>query len=181
MRTALGHLSVHTSLSRVLAAVAAIAVGCYASQSFAGHHFYTADAGEARLVQTQGHQAEGQLGCVYLLDKAPPDAVRFYRAYNPATGDHLYTIDAAEKSNVLKNGWKDEGIVGSIYSQPHPKTIPIYRLYHAGQQDHFMTISPDESFFAAQKGQYKFEGVAGWILTECTRGTTAPLHRFWKP
>jgi len=129
---------------------AAIAVGSYASASFAGHHFYTADPGEARLVQTQGHVPEGQLGCVYLPDKGPAEAVKFYRLYDPNNGDHLYTV-------------------------------PIYRLYHAGQQDHFMTISAAESFQAVQKFQYKYEGISGWILTQCTRGTTMPLRRFWKP
>lgn len=180
MQTALRRLS-QSSLSRVLGAATAIAVGFYASASFAGQHFYTSDAGEARLVQTQGHVAEGQLGCVYLPAKAPADSVKFYRFYNPNNGDHLYTIDPEERNKVLKSGWKDEGIVGHIFAQPHPNTVPIYRLYHAGQQDHFMTTSPDESFQAVQKGQYKFEGVAGWISTQCTRGTMLPLRRFWKP
>src|SRR6266540_6114732 len=93
-----------TPLSRAVGVAAAIAVGSYASASFAGHHFYTADPGEARLVQTQGHVPEGQLGCVYLPDKGPAEAVKFYRLYDPNNGDHLYTIHADEKNNAMHHG-----------------------------------------------------------------------------
>jgi subtilisin family serine protease len=119
---------------------------------------------------------------IFTSDSAPyagaPPLVPLYRlsfrGTNPANGNPLnrdlnYTTDVAGILAYKQAGYNLDGIEGYIYQRcsPEPSCIPpgavrLYRLYHAGRDDH--AIFPESELAQMQAAGYASEpGANDWI------------------
>ena len=102
------------------------------------------------------------------------------------TLDHFYTIDPAEKDNALANhGYVDDGIpvAGFVFPEAQlfpSETVPLHRLYHSQNGDHFYTIDAAEKSNAITTHGYTDEGIEAHVFATPESGT-APFFRLWKP
>lgn len=101
--------------------------------------------------------------------------------------DHFYTTSSAEaETAVQQHGYQLDGVPIAGYVFPEPssfgsiRTVPLYRLYNPGLDDHFYTIDVQERNSAMGNG-YVNDGVpiAGYIFDAQVPGTT-PFYRVWK-
>ena len=161
-------------------------------------HFYTIDSGEAVAAAGSGYQPEGIAGYVYTQPVSGSN--RFYRLYKPGDTDHFYTTSGSEKEAALANGYQDEGTVGSIFPSMAAARItlrnagevivPLYRLYHPENVDHFYTTSAAERDSAIANSGYQDEGIAGYLFPDsravsqafpAVDDKTTPLFRLYLP
>ncbi|MDO4538419.1 MAG: hypothetical protein Q4B54_09685, partial [Coriobacteriales bacterium] len=119
-----------------------------------GEHFYTASAGERKLVLDAGWNDEGKAWLAPTLSSTP-----VYRLYNKNGGDHHYTSSAGERDLLIAQGWIYEGI--GWYSDDD-KSVPVYRQYNpnATTGAHNFTVSSGERDLLIKEG-WSDEGT-GW-------------------
>src|SRR5262249_9257113 len=91
-----------------------------------------------------------------------------YRLYNPSSGDHFYTQGAHEKDRTVSAGYQYEGIHFYLLPAAQDLVTPLYRLYHAPNQnepyaDHFYTTDWNERDNAIKNLRYSDEGNIGFI------------------
>jgi hypothetical protein len=122
-------------------------------QGATGEHFYTASIPEA---QCCGFILEAA-NFYYLYAGPHAGLAAFYRCYTPG-GFHFYTQDPGCEGVPV-----NEGILGYIATaEGTAGSVPLYRLYLAGNGDHFYTTSATERDTAVASG-YVNEGVAGFV------------------
>jgi hypothetical protein len=103
-----------------------------------------------------------------------------YRLYHDRTNAHLYTTDLNEYNVLGTQGWIQEGIAyrlltNGVYEGIHA-TIPFFRVYHPGTQQHLWTTDPNEAAALSQTPQWFYEGTIGYLLPSPAAGTV-PLYR----
>jgi hypothetical protein len=110
---------------------------------------------------------------------APANLVAQYRLYHPITREHLYTTDANEYAVLGGRFWTQEGIA---YTMPRDGGSfggafgqPLYRLYHAGIQQHHWTMDTNEATVLSSGG-WIYEGISGYLLPTQASGSV-PLYR----
>lgn len=118
-----------------------------------GEHFYTTDVAEAGCCGfTLEHSAY-----YWLYADSQPTTVPFYRC--ALTRFHLYTTDpGCEGAGTM------EGIMGYIATGPTCGAVPLYRLAHRSNGDHFYTTSESERDSAIGSG-YILESTIGYVWT----------------
>jgi hypothetical protein len=132
-----------------------------------------------------GAQVTKGQGTGTIVDDDPPSAtstVSQLRLYSPTTLEHLYTSDTNEYAVLGTRGWTQEGKAytmftdGGSYGSAHG--TPIYRLYHAGTQQHHWTTDWFEtiSLTRSLSGAWDYEGISGYVLPTQETGTI-PLYR----
>jgi hypothetical protein len=107
-----------------------------------------------------------------------------YRLYHAGTLEHLYTTDLNEYNVLGANGWTQEGVAykmltNGIYNGV-AATIPMFRLYHPGIQQHHWTTDANEAITLSSFPQWYFEGTIGYLLPTQAAGTI-PLYRLNLP
>jgi hypothetical protein len=153
-------------------------------------HFYTANEGEIGTTHVghsgnHGYKCEGILG--YVSPVAFPGSVPIHRYWHESHHDHFYTpneqeIGTTHVGHSGNHGYKYEGVVGYAYpAQHHVK--PVYRYWHAGNNDHFYTADHNEigvhNVGETGKHGYVSEGVAFHVFTHHHHGLV-PIYRYWK-
>jgi ELWxxDGT repeat protein len=107
------------------------------------------------------------------------NTVTQYRLYSDVTKEHLYTTDQNEYTVLGTRGWTQEGIAykmltsGSYNGVP---TIPLFRLYHPGIQQHHWTTDSNEAAALSANPAWFFEGTIGYLLPSAVSGAI-PLYR----
>jgi Repeat of unknown function (DUF5648) len=119
-----------------------------------------------------------------VLAQGQVDAVQFQRLLHPASSMRLYTINQAEISRITAKGeWQREGTEGWLFPSPVVGTTPLYRLYlnkDGKHPDHLYTANRDEGNQVIKTWGVAYEGIAGYVATTQTPGTT-PLLRLYNP
>ena len=152
-------------------------------------HFYTTNKAEAdNAVKNYGYNLEGIACYVYAPNSKPyrVGKAKFYRLYRPSTQHHFYTTSKSEADNAIKNyGYKYEGIAGYVYPSDEGNindTVPFYRLYKPGNDDHFYTVNKAEADYAVKNYGYNSEGIACYVYrTDDHPYDTVPFYRLYKP
>jgi len=98
----------------------------------------------------------------------------FHRHWNAFINDHYYSLDAITNGGY---GYGYEGTEGEASRTQIPGTVPLYRLFAAGD-DHFYTTNAAERDYAVAVG-YSDEGIAAYVLPAGSGRT--PIHRYWNP
>jgi hypothetical protein len=130
-------------------------------------HFYTSSMNE----HTHQYTAEG---VAFQLAAAPaPGLVPVYRYFRADVHDHFYTTNSAEigvaaPGAVGKFGYRCEGVLGYISPVQTPGTVPVYRYFKAGTNDHLYTSNVSEIGVvvngATGNHGYTCEGVLGYAF-----------------
>jgi hypothetical protein len=123
------------------------------------------------------------IGTGTIVNDDPPAAattITQYRLYHAGTLEHLYTTDLNEYNVLGANGWTREGVAykmltNGIYNGV-AATIPMFRLYHPGIQQHHWTTDANEAITLAAVPQWYYEGTIGYLLATQALGTV-PLYR----
>jgi hypothetical protein len=134
----------------------------------------TSATGGAQVVKSQG------TGTIVDDDPASTaSTVSQLRLYSNATFEHLYTTDTNEYAVLATRGWNQEGTAYTMFQDAGLRGtaygIPIYRLYHAGIQQHHWTTDWHETTVLAA-GAWDYEGIPGYVLPTPETGTI-PLYR----
>jgi hypothetical protein len=131
---------------------------------------------------TGGPQVTKSQGTGTIVDDDPPTAastVSQLRLYSNATFEHLYTTDTNEYAVLATRGWNQEGTAYTMFQDAGLRGtaygVPIYRLYHAGIQQHHWTTDWYETTVLAA-GDWDYEGIPGYVLPTQETGTI-PLYR----
>jgi hypothetical protein len=111
---------------------------------------------------------------------AAATTVTQYRLYHGGTLEHLYTTDLNEYNVLSANGWTQEGVAykmltNGVYNGV-AATIPMFRLYHPGIQQHHWTTDANEAITLGRLPQWYFEGTIGYLLPTQAAGSV-PLYR----
>lgn len=69
-------------------------------------------------------------------------------------------------------------VIARVFGSPVPGTVPLYRMYNTGSEDHFYTTSVDEVTSAINTYGYTLVGVEFYIDTQARCPGEAPLFRF---
>jgi hypothetical protein len=152
-------------------------------------HFYTTNGAEIGTTHqghagNHGYKCEGVLGFAYPADHHV-NAV--YRYYKEDTKDHFYTTDAGEIGTTVhgahgNHGYKCEGAAFHIFTHHHLGLVPVYRYWHAGNNDHFYTANAGEigTTIKGQSGNhgYSCEGVLGYVSPTEFYGSI-PVYRYY--
>ncbi len=117
-----------------------------------GEHFYTANFGEAKYLNTIGWNYER------IAWFAPSSGAAVYRMYNPNAGDHHYTLNLAEVQMLQRAGWNYEGVAWKSGG-----SVQMYRAYNPNAKagSHHYTSNKLEINMIVAAG-WKFEGNA-WM------------------
>lgn len=99
-----------------------------------------------------------------------------YRLLNKISGDHLFTVGKEERDKVLSEGWEEEDGGISGYDEADAD-VTVLRLYNKWSGEHFLTNSEAERDALVATGQWAYEGVAWYGLSE---GDT-PIYRLLNP
>ena len=110
-----------------------------------------------------------------------------FRYWKSSVSDHFYTTNWKEIDQVIpdrrgRHDYVAEGIACMLITRRASyETVPLYRYYKGGTQDHFYTTNSQE-IGTTTPGQigYKFEGIAGYCYSSPTE-YTVPLYRYWQP
>jgi hypothetical protein len=107
-----------------------------------------------------------------------------YRVYHDGTKEHLFTTDANEYNVLGTRGWTQEGPAYTMFSNTGTSggtnTVPFFRLYHPGTQQHLWTTDFNEALTLSDFTTWSYEGIIGYLLP--TSGTgTVPLYRMNLP
>jgi ELWxxDGT repeat protein len=102
-----------------------------------------------------------------------------YRLYHDGTKEHLYTTDLNEYNVLGTRGWTQEGVAyrmltNGIYNGV--ATIPLFRLYHPGIQQHHWTTDSNEATTLGSNPAWFYEGTIGYLLPSQVSGSVA-LYR----
>jgi ELWxxDGT repeat protein len=102
-----------------------------------------------------------------------------YRLYHDGTKEHLYTTDLNEYNVLGTRGWTQEGVAyrmltNGIYQGV--ATIPLFRLYHPGIQQHHWTTDSNEATTLGSNPAWFYEGTIGYLLPTQVPGSVA-LYR----
>src|SRR5205085_7799755 len=96
------------------------------------------------------------------------------------TKEHHYTTDGYEYDLIGARGWTGEGVSHRVLPSAAPfrgvTPIPLYRLYHAGIQQHLWTTDANEAQTLPSLG-WTYEGIDGYVLGAPIAGVTVPLYR----
>jgi hypothetical protein len=107
-----------------------------------------------------------------------------YRLYHDGTKEHLYTTDLNEYNILGTRGWVQEGPAYTMFSNPGTSggvsTVPFFRLYHAGTQQHLWTTDYNEALVLSDFTTWAYEGIIGYLLPSSGSGTV-PLYRMNLP
>jgi alpha-tubulin suppressor-like RCC1 family protein len=117
-----------------------------------------------------------------IVDDDPPTAAlprTQYRLYLEATKEHLYTTDFNEYTVLPSRGWIQEGaayrlLTNGLYNGV--ATIPLFRVYHPGIQQHHWTTDANEAMVLGRTSAWHFEGTVGYLLPTHEPGSV-PLYR----
>lgn len=120
-----------------------------------GEHFYTATAGEGT---TSGFHQEAA-NYFQLASSPAPGLVPLHRCLMNY-GKHFYT--SAPNCEGVSPG-TEEGTLGYLSSTQQCGSVPLYRSYNPGSNDHFYTVDAEENARATQGGGYKDEGIIGYV------------------
>jgi len=131
-------------------------------------HFYTTNYNE--LKSGNGDWKYEGVQCK-ISQYWQPEAAPLYRYWLPGK-DHFYTTNINEIGTSIpgqtgKHGYKSEGVTGYCFYAKKSGTVPLYRYYHGGNQNHFYTTNAKEigvtgSGHIGNHG-YKSEGVACYV------------------
>jgi hypothetical protein len=115
---------------------------------------------------------------------APATARAMDRLFHPGTNEHLYTTDTVEYGALGTQGWQQEGIAYFVFegtgSYGGTYTIPLFRLYHRGIQQHLWTTDAVEVAVLIGDPAWSYEGIPGYLVPTAVAGTT-PLYRMSYP
>ena len=163
-----------------------------------GDHFYTIDPEERRnALDHYGYSDEGIAFWVYanrILLSFPIGSFYtrpLYRLAGPNTpsGDHFYTISSYERDDFKVNGYRDEGVACYVLASFGPNiALPsglgeVKRLFHPETEDHFYTISEQESRDAVNiygyQREWDYVAFTGWSSANVPNGwgSVVPFYR----
>jgi len=148
-----------------------------------GFNFYTTDPNEmANLKGTAGWHYSG-IECYVLPNtKKLPGSAEVYRLVKDVTiegnltitifkvgggtySNYFYTTDNVQaKHAVVSLGWRREGVAFYISSKQVAGTVPLYRFYRPGSDEHI--LSTDSKFGADQNAQ--LIDTEGYVWTKQT-------------
>jgi len=109
----------------------------------------------------------------------PASPVTQYRLYHEGTKEHLYTTDANEYEVLGRLNWAQEGIAYELLTSgtvAGVATIPLFRLYHPGTQQHHWTTDSNEAVILSGYPDWLYESTVGYLLPVQTSGAV-PLYR----
>lgn len=118
-------------------------------------HFYTDNSTEAACC---GFTVEA-LNYFYLYNTTAPDTAAFYRCYNTTNGLHFYTTSST--CEILGAG-AVESVMGFIGTKETCGSVPLYRLWNPGNNDHVFTTDAGERASLIGSG-WADEGMAGFV------------------
>ncbi len=120
-------------------------------KSSTGEHFYTTS-------ETEGPGAGFAMefkDYYFLYSGVQPGLVPFYRCWVPGVSMHFYTQSSTCEGQVV------EGSMGYIATTAVCGAVPLYRMAHKTNGDHFYTTSATERDAALPS--YVDEGIAGYV------------------
>jgi hypothetical protein len=131
-----------------------------------GDHFYTSKAGDRAFASTHGYHDDGPVFAVSPTQDA--GMVPIYSLYNGKYTDHWLTPDGANLFwGANFGGYRIDGLAFYAYpvnssasSTACSQGVPVYQLWQGGGSEHFLTIYPDDVFWAINYGGYVFDGGA---------------------
>jgi len=110
-----------------------------------------------------------------------------HRYWKADTHDHFYTTNVGEIGTTTpgqtgNHGYQFESSSFTVFNQPLHGLVPVYRYWHAGNNDHFYTANAGE-IGAVNPGQsgnhgYVCEGILGYISQHEFAGSV-PVYRYW--
>ncbi|MFA5902497.1 MAG: RHS repeat-associated core domain-containing protein [Desulfobacula sp.] len=138
-------------------------------------HLYTTNPEERDKAIAEGYTYERIEGSI--SNRNATGMVPLYRLlYNDGTKkDHFYTTSVVEKDAAIANsGYVTEGIAGYVYENSVPGAVAMYRLYSAGDKDHFYCIRKSEKDFVDNNPAWSFnyEKIACYVMPS---ESTVPL------
>jgi hypothetical protein len=133
--------------------IAGCRIGVHRSNHATLGHFYTTDLMEA---QSSGFTLEAQ--DFFFLYTATADGLVPLNRCLRSNGKRFYTAsDTCEDAGVL------ESVLGFMAPDERCAGIALYRLYHAGNNAHFYTVSATERDNAVNNLGWTYEAVAGYV------------------
>jgi len=101
--------------------------------------------------------------------------------------DHFYTTNEKEIGTTVSgavgnHNYTSEGLGFHIFTHHHHGLVPVYRYFHAPNEDHFYTANVGEigTTTTGQSGNhgYKCEGVLGYVSPTEFFGSI-PIYRYF--
>ncbi len=124
-----------------------------------GGHLYTTNASEQ---SSSAFKPEGTVG--YVASAQIDGTNPLYRLVN-GSGDYTLTTDPNARTAAMAHGYQDNGIEGYVANSQQAGTQPLYQLVTADGKRHFYTTNQGEHDQLIAQGQWKEQGVVGYVWT----------------
>jgi hypothetical protein len=69
-----------------------------------------------------------------------------------------------ERNRIVSQGYSFEKNEGYVFDAPRAGVVPLYRLFHPGNGDHFYTTNATERDNAVRSSGYVSEGIACYVF-----------------